>query len=64
MRSGSDFDRQYPHQQAFEALKSQGSLEGSIKISTDNLALAGMPLVDAIVFGWDRWQHGVPPPSP
>jgi purine nucleoside permease len=64
MRSGSDFDRQYPHQQAFEALKSQGSLEGAIKISTDNLALAGMPLVEAIVSGWEQWQHGVPPPSP
>jgi purine nucleoside permease len=64
MRSGSDFDRQYPHQSAFEALKAQGSLEGSIRISTDNLALAGMPVVDAIVAGWDQWQHGVPPASP
>jgi purine nucleoside permease len=64
MRSGSDFDRQYPHQSAFEALKAQSSLAGSIRISTDNLALAGMPVVDAIVAGWDQWQHGVPPASP
>jgi purine nucleoside permease len=64
MRSGSDFDRQYPHQGAFQALKAQGSLEGAIKISTDNLALAGMPVVDAIVSGWDQWQYGVPPASP
>jgi purine nucleoside permease len=64
MRSGSDFDRQYPRQSAFEALKAQGSLEGSIRISTDNLALAGMPVVDAILAGWDQWQHGVPPASP
>ncbi len=64
MRSGSDFDRQYPHQSAFAALKAQGSLKGSIKISTDNLAIAGMPVVDAIVSGWDQWQHGVPPASP
>ena len=64
MRSGSDFDRQYPHQSAFEALQAQSSLAGSIRISTDNLALAGMPVVDAIVAGWDQWQHGVPPASP
>jgi purine nucleoside permease len=64
MRSGSDFDRQYPHQSAFEALRAQGSIAGTIKISTDNLAIAGMPVVDAIVADWDQWQHGVPPPSP
>ena len=64
MRSGSDFDRQYPHQSAFEALRAQTSLKGSIKISTENLAIAGMPVVDAIVAGWDQWQHGVPPASP
>jgi purine nucleoside permease len=64
MRSGSDFDRQYPHQSAFEALRAQTSLKGSIKISTENLAIAGMPVVDAIASGWDQWQHGVPPASP
>lgn len=64
MRSGADFDRPYPHQGAFEGLKAQRSLEGAIRVSTDNLTLAGMPLVDAIVSGWDQWQHGVPPPSP
>jgi purine nucleoside permease len=64
MRSGVDFDRPYPHQGAFEGVKAQRSLMGAVRISTDNLTLAGMPLVDAIVSGWDQWQHGVPPPSP
>ena len=64
MRSGSDFDRQYPHQGAFEALKAQRALKGAITISTENLAIAGMPVVDAIAAGWDQWQHGVPPASP
>lgn len=60
LRSGSDFDRPYPHQSAFGALHAQRALKGAITISTDNLVLAGMPLVDTIVNHWDQWQGGVP----
>jgi purine nucleoside permease len=60
LRSGSDFDRPGPHQSAFEALRAQRSLRGAIRTSTDNLARAGMPLVQAIVQHWDLWQNGVP----
>ncbi len=64
MRSGSDFDRPYPHQQPFQALRAQLALDGAASIATANLVRAGMPLVDAIVGGWDQWQHGVPPVAP
>jgi len=64
MRSGSDFDRPYPHQGAFEALRAQLALDGTASVATANLVRAGMPLVDAIVSGWDQWQHGVPSVTP
>jgi purine nucleoside permease len=60
MRSGADFDRPSPRQNAFEALRAQRTLAGAIRTSTDNLAIAGMPLVQAIVRHWDEWQTGVP----
>jgi purine nucleoside permease len=60
LRSGSDFDRPGPHQSAFEGLRAQRALRGAIRISTGNLARAGMPLVQAIVQHWDLWQNGVP----
>ena len=61
MRSGSDFDRPYPHQPTFEALRTQLALEGAFPTAAENLVRAGMPVVDAIASGWDQWQHGVPP---
>jgi purine nucleoside permease len=60
-RSGSDFDRPYPHQSVLASLEAQGALPGAVRISAVNLVHAGMPLVDAIVAHWDVWQHGVPP---
>jgi purine nucleoside permease len=60
-RSGSDFDRPYPHQTVLASLEAQGSLPGAVRISAVNLVHAGMPLVAAIVAHWDVWQHGTPP---
>lgn len=60
LRTASDFDRPYPHQSALSGLQAQRSLAGAIRISTDNLVVAGMPLVQAIVTHWDQWQSGVP----
>jgi purine nucleoside permease len=63
LRSGSDFDRPYPHQGVLESLQAQRALPGAVRISADNLVRAGMPLVEAIVAHWDLWQNGVPQAS-
>jgi purine nucleoside permease len=60
LRSGSDFDRPYPHQSALESLQAQRALPDAVRVSAVNLVKAGMPLVKAIVEHWDSWQHGVP----
>jgi purine nucleoside permease len=60
LRSGSDFDRPYPHQSVLESLQAQRALPGAVRVSAVNLVHAGMPLVEAIVQHWDLWQHGVP----
>jgi purine nucleoside permease len=65
LRSGSDFDRPYPHQGALESLQAQRVLPDAVRVSAANLVHAAMPLVEAIVQHWDSWQHGVPaPPGP
>jgi purine nucleoside permease len=61
VRSGSDFDRPYPHQAVLASLQAQAALPGAVRISAVNLVHAAMPLVAAIVRNWDVWQHGVPP---
>jgi purine nucleoside permease len=60
LRSGSDFDRPYPHQSVLKSLQAQRALPGAVRVSAVNLVHAGMPLVEAIVQHWDLWQHGVP----
>ena len=60
LRSGSDFDRPYPHQTAFESLRAQRGLS-AFHAAADNLVRAGMPLVEEISLHWDRWESGVPP---
>lgn len=60
LRSGSDFDRPYPQQPVLDGLRSQLRIPGTIRISTQNLVLAGMPLVNDIVQHWDQWNGGVP----
>jgi purine nucleoside permease len=63
LRTASDFDRPYPGQSAWEGLRAQRALSGAIRVSTDNLVLAGKPLVDAIVAHWEQWRSGVPAPN-
>ena len=41
-------------------MRAQLALPGAIKIATDNLVRAGLPLVDAIAQHWELWQGGVP----
>ena len=60
LRSGSDFDRPYAHQNAVDGLRAQLALPGAIRIASGNLVRAGLPLVDAIAQHWDQWQGGVP----
>ena len=62
MRSGSDFDRPYPHQSVLESMLAQRALPSAVRVSAVNLVHAGMPLVEAIVQHWDLWQLGVPGP--
>jgi len=64
LRSGSDFDRPYPGQQALAALLDQRALTDAVTVAADNLVRAGMPLVTAIVAHWGEWQHGVPGAPP
>jgi purine nucleoside permease len=60
LRSGSDFDRPYPQQKVLDSLRTQLHMQNTLRISTDNLVRAGMPLVEDIVRHWDRWQGGAP----
>ncbi|KAI0696709.1 purine nucleoside permease [Cytidiella melzeri] len=59
MRSGSDFDRQFPGQTAAENLF--GGLSG-FDASIKNLGIVGVPIVQGIVAGWDKtFGKGVKP---
>jgi purine nucleoside permease len=60
LRTGSDFDRPYPGQSAFDSLVAQRALSGAIHTSTANLVHAGLPLVEDILAHWSQWQDGVP----
>jgi purine nucleoside permease len=60
LRTGSDFDRPYPGQQALTALLEQRAMADAVSVAADNLVRAGMPLVGAIVAHWDEWRRGVP----
>jgi purine nucleoside permease len=60
IRSGSDFDRPYPHQSVLDSMRTQRALSDAVTIAAVNLVHAGMPLVDDIIRHWDAWQGGVP----
>ncbi len=64
LRTGSDFDRPYPGQQALGALLDQRALGDAVSVAAENLVHAGMPLVTAIVAHWEEWRHGVPSTVP
>jgi len=60
LRTGSDFDRPYPHQSAMAALQAQRAVPNAFPVATHNLVHAGMPLVADIVQRWDLWKLGAP----
>ena len=60
LRSGSDFDRPYPHRGVLGALHEQLAMPDAFRLATVNLERAGMPLVAEISQHWDRWQAGLP----
>jgi purine nucleoside permease len=59
LRTGSNFDRPYPGQSAYDSLVTATS--GGFVPSLQNLFRAGSPLVREIVSNWAVWQAGVPP---
>jgi purine nucleoside permease len=60
LRSGSDFDRPYPHQGVLAGLHAQLQIADAFHLATVNLERAGLPLVEEIAQHWERWQSGVP----
>jgi len=58
LRTGSNFDRPYPGQTAYDSLVT--SISGGFVPSLQNLFNAGSPLVRAIVSDWVHWRVGVP----
>jgi purine nucleoside permease len=59
LRSASDFAAPYPGQTDSACLL--GSLtSGALTISSNNLAHAAQPVIQAIVSGWSQWATGVP----
>jgi len=58
LRTGSNFDRPYPGQTAYDSLVT--SISGGFLPSISNLHRAGNPLVSEIVSHWDDWKDGVP----
>lgn len=59
LRTGSDFDRPYPGQSAFDSLSSFESA-GGFAPAVENLYRAGLPLITNISEYWQEWRGGVP----
>ncbi|KVE30073.1 purine nucleoside permease [Burkholderia singularis] len=59
LRTGSDFDRPYPGQIDVDNLLNYAD-QGGFTLATQNLYLAGNPLVQDIVKHWGDWKNGVP----
>ena len=59
LRTGINFDRPHPGQNAYDSLKADG---GGFMTSTHNLYHAGGLVIDDIVKHWDQWKNGVPAP--
>lgn len=58
LRTGSNFDRPYPGQTAYDSLVN--SISGGFVPATQNLYHAGGPLIADIVANWDAWKIAVP----
>ena len=59
LRTGSDFERPYQGQSAFDSLFSFESA-GGFAPAVENLYRAGLPLVTNISEYWQEWRGGVP----
>ncbi|SMG00650.1 purine-nucleoside phosphorylase [Burkholderia singularis] len=59
LRTGSDFDRPYQGQTDVDNLLNYAD-QGGFTLATQNLYLAGNPLVQDIVKHWGDWKNGVP----
>lgn len=59
LRTGSDFERPYPGQSAFDSLFSFESA-GGFAPAIENLYRAGLPLITNISEYWQEWRGGVP----
>lgn len=59
LRTGINFDRPHPGQNAYDSLKSDG---GGFLTSTHNLYHVGGLVIDDIVKHWDQWRVAVPAP--
>jgi purine nucleoside permease len=57
LRTGSNFDRPYRGQTAYDSLKASS---GGLQPALANLVRAGMPLIQEIVARWDRWAADIP----
>ncbi len=62
LRTGSNFDRPYPGQSAYDSLAT--SISGGFTPALNNLVRAGGPLIDDILARWPSWQKGLPPVAP
>lgn len=60
LRTGSDFDRPFPHQSVIDSMLRQREVTGGFRIAAQNLVIAGMPLVTEIATHWDSWRDGAP----
>jgi purine nucleoside permease len=61
LRTGSNFDRPYPGQSAYDSLMASTSgASGGFGPATQNLYVVGGIVVRDIVRHWDRWRDGVP----
>jgi purine nucleoside permease len=58
LRTASNFDRPYPGQKAYDSLAT--SISGGFVPSTENLYVAGGPVIADIVKNWTMWKAGVP----
>jgi purine nucleoside permease len=60
LRAGSDFDRPYPGQTAYQAYLAESTRFGQFSAFA-NLYNVGSPWTHDVVKRWSQWQEGVPP---
>ena len=60
LRAGSDFDRPYPGQTAYESYLAEWDRFGQSSAFA-NLYIVGSLWVNDVVLRWNAWEAGVPP---